>query len=88
MRKEINYHYIDDMLREIRELINYDLFNPKLSELIKKLFLTIIKPSLNYNLYYYCHTSLLSTLSDKYGDLYNKKNNRQQCPQPTLLFFN
>ncbi|WP_372814413.1 helix-turn-helix domain-containing protein [Paenibacillus sp.] len=80
LRKEINYHYIDDMLREIRELINYDLFNPKLSELIKKLFLSIIKPSLNYNLYYYCHTSLLSTLSDKYGDLYNKKITDSNAP--------
>ncbi|MEB3100571.1 AraC family transcriptional regulator [Ferviditalea candida] len=85
IRKEVNYHYIDDILREIREIINYDIFDPKLNELVKKLFLDIIKPSLSYNLYYYCYTALISTLMDKYNGQYNKK--AMDNNSPTQLYY-
>jgi AraC-like DNA-binding protein len=85
IRKEFSNSVIDEALREIKELINYDIFNPKFNDLIKKLFLGIIKPSLSYNLYYYCYTSLSSVLIDKYNDLY-KKNLTDSNPPSLLLY--
>lgn len=72
IKKEVDYTLVDKALKEIKELINYDIFNLNLNELIKKLFLDIVKWSLDYNLYYYCHTSLSSALVDKYSNLYKK----------------
>lgn len=72
IKKEIDYTLVDNTLKQIKELINYDIFNIKLNKLIYKLFLDIVKPSLDYNLYYYCHTSLSSALADRYSNLYKK----------------
>ncbi|WPC40204.1 AraC family transcriptional regulator [Clostridium sp. JS66] len=72
IKKEIDYTLVDNTIKEIKELINYDIFNFKLNKLIHELFLDIIKPSFDYNLYYYCHTSLSSELVDRYSTLYKK----------------
>ncbi|WP_411683112.1 helix-turn-helix domain-containing protein [Clostridium thailandense] len=72
IKKEIDYTLIDNTLKEIKELINYDIFNSKLNKFIQELFLNVVKFTLDYNLYYYCHASLSSTLVDKYGSLYKK----------------
>lgn len=70
IRKKVNFTLIDDTIREIREMIHFDIFNTKLNDVVKKLFLGLIKSSMDYNLFYYCHTSISSMLMDKYNDLY------------------
>jgi AraC-like DNA-binding protein len=85
IRKDLAYPLIDKTLGEIKELIKYDFLNVKLNELIQKLFLDIIKPSLNYHLYYYCYTALSTALADKYTDTYNKKK-PESLPPSKLLF--
>ncbi|WP_312889819.1 helix-turn-helix domain-containing protein [Pelorhabdus rhamnosifermentans] len=85
IRQEIDYKLIDKILREIKELIKYDLLNTNLNGLIKKLFLDIVKPSLDYDLYYYCYTALSTALADKYNDTYNKRK-PENLPPTKLLF--
>lgn len=68
VKKHIPYDKVDQLLREIKEILYYDLDHPRLEPLIHKLFFEMIKPSLSYNLYYYCLTSLISALSDLYSD--------------------
>ncbi|SHJ92854.1 AraC-type DNA-binding protein [Propionispora hippei DSM 15287] len=85
IRREIDYTLVDKTIREIKELIKYDFLNPKLNVLIKKLFLHIVKPSLNYNLYYYCYTALSTALEDKYIGTYSKE--EPENLSPSKLFY-
>ncbi|WP_052144544.1 helix-turn-helix domain-containing protein [Halalkalibacter okhensis] len=85
IRKEIDYTVIDEILREIKEIINLNIADPKLIQLIKQLFLDYVKPSLSYNLFYYCQTSLLSALVTKYNSLCN--NTFSDSYSPRELFY-
>ena len=68
-RKPADFSVANALLKDIRDLINHDIFNSNLKEWIRKLFIDIIKPSLDYNLYQYCYTALTFTLLDKYNKL-------------------
>ncbi|WP_258000370.1 helix-turn-helix transcriptional regulator [Bacillus sp. Marseille-P3661] len=85
VKKEIDYKVIDEILREIKELIHLNIADPALIELTRKLFLEYVKPSLSYNLFYYCQTSLLSALTSKFNSLYNK--NLGDSYSPRELFY-
>lgn len=77
--KEPDYKSIDTILNNIKEFIYHDLCNEQLTKLIKKLFLEIVKPSLDYNLYYYCSVVLTSALCNKYSSIYDKNQVRTDC---------
>lgn len=85
VKKEADICQMHEMIQEIKEYINYDIFHEKLTQLIERLFLTIVKPSLNMNLYYYCHTSISSALMDKYNILFHKR--LPSNPPPSSLLF-
>ncbi|SDI08766.1 Helix-turn-helix domain-containing protein, partial [Alteribacillus persepolensis] len=84
-KEEVNYYSVNSLLQEIKETINYNIVDPKLMNLIEKLFFKKIKPSLSYNLYYYCYTFLSSILMDKYHRDYSKDLLQSHSPQE--LFF-
>lgn len=73
VKKDIQYPAIEQLLREIKELIFLNVSDPKLVELVENLFINHVKPSLSYNLFYYCQTSLSSALMSQYNDLCNKR---------------
>lgn len=68
IKKNIDYESIDELLLEIKELIYHNIADPKLITNIQKLYLDMIKPSLSYNLYYYCYTSLISAITEAFGN--------------------
>lgn len=81
IKREIDYRLIDELLKEIKEFIHLNIADPNLIHLIRKLFLEYVKPSLSYNLYYYCHTSLVSALTTKYHNLLNKTFGESYSPR-------
>lgn len=85
LKKDADICLMHETIKEIKEYINFDIFNEKLTSLIERLFLSIVKPSMNLNLYYYCHASISSSLMDKYNILYNKR--LPDNPPPTSLIF-
>src|SRR5699024_2582343 len=72
--KNIDFKLVDGLLEEIKETIYHNLEDPQLPQLVKYLFMDIIKPSLSYDLFYYCYTLLIDMVS-KFGDTPNKKVN-------------
>ncbi|WP_394232295.1 helix-turn-helix transcriptional regulator [Niallia oryzisoli] len=81
VKKEIDYQVIDDILKEVKELIHLNIADPKLIDLTKKLFLDIVKPSLSYNLFYYCQASLLSAFSTKFSSFRMKTLGESYSPR-------
>ncbi|MCG7336295.1 AraC family transcriptional regulator [Sporosarcina sp. ACRSM] len=65
VKKDVDFNHIDSHLQEVKERFNRNIADPQLIKLIQRLFLDIIKPSLNYDLYYYCYT-FLSAILDKF----------------------
>lgn len=84
IREEVNYSFIDTAIHKIIEMLVHDIFNPTLLDLIKNLFLTVIKQSLDYNVYYYCTAALSSALTSKYEGLYDAK---FLVGNPSLLYY-
>ncbi len=72
VKKDVDFNHIDSLLQEVKERFNRNIADPQLIQLIQQLFLDIIKPSLNYDLYYYCCT-FLSAILDKFQSLQSKK---------------
>ncbi|MGX2959800.1 helix-turn-helix transcriptional regulator [Peribacillus sp. JNUCC 23] len=83
-RYQIDYNEIDDHLQQIKELINHNLTDPGLELLLEDLFLNMIKPSLSYDLYYYCHTTISAALLEKFGGLYKNRQLENHSPQELL----
>lgn len=80
-RKKIDYNEIDDRLVQIKELIKHNITDPRLTILLEELFLSMIKPSLSYDLYYYCHTAISSILLERFGNLYKTRLLENNSPQ-------
>lgn len=52
-------------IETIQHYLSFDIGNPELPKLIRRLYLKIVKPSMSYNLYYLVSESILRSLKDE-----------------------
>lgn len=85
IRKTPDYRLIDATLQSIKDFIYHDIYNEQLIRSIKDLFLKVIKPSLDYNLYYYCSVVVATALYEKYS-LVSQKDTVQTTGENRVFF--
>ncbi|RSL31455.1 AraC family transcriptional regulator [Salibacterium salarium] len=86
VKKDFDYSDVDSYLQEIKSIIHHNVSNSKLIEIMKNLFLNVIKPSLSYNLYYYCYTFITAAFVDKFQEFYPTRLLNNETPQELFYF--
>lgn len=65
-RKNVTLAEVQQSLYQITRYLHYDIQNPKLSAVLKRLYLEILKPSMSFSKYYFSTAVLMSELSNLY----------------------
>lgn len=81
LRKKIEHNKIDDNLKQIKVLINHNITDTRLELLLEDLFLNMIKPCFSYDIYYYCCTTLSTSLFERFGNLFKNCLIENNSPQ-------
>lgn len=82
--KEIDCNEIEQSLKQIKEYIQHQFTNPQLLQLLEELFLGKIKPSLNYQLYFYSQTGIYAALHEKFGAVLKQSLIENTSPQELI----
>lgn len=59
---------VEELLNRIQYLITYDTGSPEIEGLVQRLFLNLVKPSLDYELFFYCFANVSSFIYQKLTD--------------------
>ncbi len=84
-KKQPDLEAIQQSLKRIDNFFRYDQFNPGLDEELRRLFLEIIKPSMDFTAYYYCVSVISSYLAGSH--LEESWNIVSDSTSPALLQF-
>lgn len=64
---------IEALLQKIQYLIAYDTGNPDIQHLVQRLLLNVIKPSMDYSLFFYCFSNVSSFIYQKLTDRFQSE---------------
>ncbi len=84
-RKAPDYERINELLRELGEMISGDIGNNRLIPLLNILFLDYVRPTYDFNLYLRCYSTVISTVYDSYSDILNRDSLEWQNQRPAAL---